>query len=178
MNTLNQLSRPVKYALLSALAAGILGTLLINSIIEMLSWIFVPSVIIMVFFSAFFTFRRQMRGVGKLTARRIFLLSIEVGTLSHFYAFALYLPLNFFFVTQTGSLNPELLLAYLLATLVMGFVSILMFVWFAVPMYLGIGYLVKAAEESMTFDEYSMDAPSLDNGITVDRVYRNDDLDF
>ncbi len=178
MNVLNQLARPVKYALLCAIVAGIVGTLMINSIIEMLSWVFVPSVIIMVFVTAYFAFRRQLRSEGKLTPRRIFLLSLEVGTVSHVCTFALYFPLNFFLLSQASSLNPELILAYIISTLVVSFVSVVMYIWVAVPLYLGIGYLVKSIEEPMTFDVHSMEATSIDDGITVDRVYRNDDLDF
>jgi riboflavin transporter FmnP len=101
-----------------------------------------------------------------------------VGTVSHLYTFALYLPLNFFLLFDPNELVPELIVGYFLATIVMSFFSILMYIWVAVPLYLGIGYLVKSIEESMIFDEYSVDAPSLDGGITADRVYRNDDLDF
>lgn len=177
MDAFNQLSRPFKYALLCAMAAGLVGTFLINFISTMLSWIFVLAVIIMVFVSAYFAFKRQMKRVGRLDGRRIFLLALEVGTLSHLYTFALYLPLNFFFVTERA-MNPELILAYIAGVIVMSVVSIIMYIWIAVPMYLGIGYLLKAAEETMTFDEHNMDDPSLDSGVTAERVYRNDDLDF
>jgi hypothetical protein len=177
MNTFNHLARPIKYALLCAIAAGLLGTFIVNLVSEMLTWIFVPSVVIMVFVCAYFAFRRQMRGKGRLDSRRIFLLSLEVGTLSHLYTFMLYIPLNFFFETQ-GEFRPELIFFYILGTILMSLVSIISYVWFAVPMYLGIGYLIKSMEESMSFDENDLDAPSLDTGITNDRVYRNNDLDF
>ncbi len=177
MDAFNQLARPLKYALLCAAAAGLVGTFLINFVSEMLTWIFVPSVIIMVFVSAYFAFKRQMKRGGRLDARRIFLLALEVGTLSHLYSFAIYLPLNFFLVSQ-GTMRPELVLTYVLSVIVMSIVSVIMYIWIAVPMYLGIGHLLKAAEETMTFDDHNMDAPSLDSGVTVERVYRNSDLDF
>ena len=75
-------------------------------------------------------------------------------------------------------MNSDLIGMYFLSLIVMTIVSIVMYIWIAVPMYLGIGYLLKAAEETMTFDDHNMDAPSLDSGVTVERVYRNSDLDF
>ena len=75
-------------------------------------------------------------------------------------------------------MKPELVLTYVFAVIVMSIVSVIMYIWIAVPLYLGIGYLLKAAEETMTLDEDNMDAPSLDSGVTVERVYRNSDLDF
>lgn len=178
MKSFNQLARPVRYALLSAISAGILAAFMINTFIDLLTWIFVPSVMIMVFISAYFAFRRQMRGKGRLERRKLFQLAMEVGTVSHVYTFALYLPLNYFLVSQDRSLSPEVFAVYLGSILLFSFFSLIMFIWISVPLYLGIGYVMKSTEESMQFDEFNSDEVILDEVISKRQMKLNDDLDF
>lgn len=165
MNGFNRLNRPFKYALLSALAAGIICSLLIAFFIEMLNYLFVPSVIIAVFLSAYFSFRRQMRRKGELVVRKIFTMSLEVGTVSHVYAFAIYLPLNFFMYEFQG-INAEIFFMYFFFTLGLSFFSILMYIWVAVPLYVGVGFLLKKIEGNMTFDYEGIDSSMLDQAQT------------
>lgn len=170
MNGFNRLNRSLKYALLSALAAGLIATCLIVFFIEMLNFLFIPSVVIAVFVSAYFAFRRQMRRKGELEVSRIFKLAFEVGTISHVYAFAIYLPANFFLYDFNG-VDVAILFMYLGSTLVMSFFSILMFIWIAVPMYLGIGFLLKSIEKNGVFDR------QFDTFPVNDEMHTNPDWD-
>lgn len=170
MDGINRLNRPLKYALLSAASAGLIASFLIAFLIDMLNFLFVPSVILAVFLSAFFAFRRQMRGRGELETSRIFKLALEVGTVSHVYAFAIYLPFNFFLYEYHG-MNAEIFFLYLFFTLAMSFFSILMYVWIAVPMYLGIGFLIRAIEKNVTFDR------QFNNNLIIDSTNTNPDWD-
>jgi hypothetical protein len=147
MDSSVKLSRPMNFALLSALGAGIVATLMIVTFIDMLHWVFIPSVMIMVYISAYFAFRRQMRGRGELVGKKIFTIALEVGTLTHFYTFALYLPAYFFlFIQQEFSI--ETLSVYLYGVVVGGLVSLIAFVWIAVPLYAAVGYLLKSMEKN------------------------------
>lgn len=162
MDGINRLNRPLKYALLSAASAGLIASFLIAFFIEMLNFLFVPAVMVAVFLSAYFAFRRQMRGRGELVVSRIFKLALEVGTVSHAYAFAIYLPANFFLYEYHG-MNAEIFFLYLFFTLAMSFFSILMFIWIAVPMYLGIGFLIREMEKNLTFDQQLNNIPVIDS---------------
>lgn len=145
MDTNNGLNRHTKYALMAAIAAGLVSFLLIAVFIDMLTLAFVPCVMIMVFLAARSAFRRQTKGHGVLTGRKIFGIAMEVGSVTHFYTFALYVPVAFFL--DGGTINdPRILGTYLLTTLILGFVSLIMFVWIAVPMYVGVGHLLKSIE--------------------------------
>lgn len=162
MNLLNKLKRETRYALLCAIAGGLLSFLMISTFIEMFNYLFVLAVTIAVFASAYFAFRRQTRYEGELTGRRIFALAAEVGTLSHFYTFALYFPL-YYFLYDFGGVNVELLGTYFGMVLFMGFVSIIMFVWIAVPLYLGVGHLVKSMESNLDISTHTFNDAILDD---------------
>lgn len=162
MEAINKLSRPMKYALMSALAAGIVSAIMITTFIDMFSWLFIPSVMIMVFISAYYAFRRQMLGKGALNGKRILGLAAEVGTLTHFYTFALYFPLNYL-IYDFRPFSADLAGIYVVSFLFIGFVSIIMFVWIAVPMYLGVGYLQQSMEKNLSIHDHIDDKLILDS---------------
>lgn len=147
MEFFQNLNRETLYALLSSLAAGLVSLILLVLFIDMFNYLFLLAVMTAVFTSAYFAFRRQTRYEKQLTGKRVLQLAFEVGTLSHFYTFALYFPLNYFLFEFRG-INLDLFGAYIGATLIVSFVSIIMFVWIAVPMYLGIGHIVKSMEKA------------------------------
>ncbi len=146
MEFFENLNRETRYALLSSIAAGLVSFFLLTLFIDMFNYLFILAVMIAVFTSAFFAFRRQTRHESKLTKRRILQLAFEVGTLSHFYTFALYFPMNYFILEFRG-IDPSLFGAYIISTLVVGVISIIMFIWVAVPMYIGIGHILKSTEK-------------------------------
>jgi hypothetical protein len=117
---------------------------------------------IMVFISAFFAFRRQIRGEGILTGTSIFLIALEVGTLTHFYTFALYLPLSYL-VYPVSVFDGELFQVWIGLTLLMGLVSLIMFVWIAVPMHVAVGYVLKHIEKGMYDEPIVLDDTILDD---------------
>lgn len=164
METQNGLNRHTKFALMAAVAAGIVSFIMITTFIDLLSLIFLPAVMIMVFVSAYFAFKRRMKNGRALTGRRIFNIALEVGTLSHFYTFALYLPLMYF-TEGTPRFEPELIGTYIFATLILGFVSLIMFVWIAVPMYVGVGHILKAMEDGQYDQQRVQDEFILDDGL-------------
>ena len=158
----NGLNRHTTYALLSAGAAGLISFLMIATFLDMLTWVFLPAVMIMVFVSAYFAFRRQMRGRGALHGKKIFSIALEVGILSHFYTFALFFPLHYFVFDFSG-ISLEIVGTYLVATLVVGLISLVMFVWIAVPMYVGVGYLLKSMEGGKNDRQRAFDDSILDD---------------
>lgn len=164
MDTKNGLNRHTKFALMAALAAGFVSFVMIITFIDMLTLLFIPSVMIMVFLSARSAFRRQMKGHGTLTGKKIFPIAMEVGTLSHFYTFALYFPLNYFF-EGFHELSLEIIGTYILLILVIGGISLLMFVWIAVPMYIGVGHLLKSMENGEYEDDKILNESILDDGL-------------
>ena len=166
MDTKNGLSRHFKFALMSALAAGLISIIMRATFLEVFNWLFSPSVMIMVFISAFFAFRRQMRGKGALNGKRIYKIALEVGTISHFYTFALYFPLNFFVYDLSG-LSSEMFMSYIASTFVVGIISIILFVWIAVPMYMGVGHILKSLEKDIPFDLKIGDESLLDDVIAT-----------
>ncbi|MFK7784290.1 MAG: hypothetical protein AB8B56_04190 [Crocinitomicaceae bacterium] len=163
MDTNNQLSRHTKFALLASLAAGLVSFLMITLFIDMLTLLFVPCVMIMVFLSARSAFRRQMKGFNVLTGRKIFGIAMEVGSVTHFYTFALYIPIAFFI--DGGSLeDPQIIGTYLFMTFILGIVSLVMFVWIAVPLYMGVGHLLKSIEGEDYHQRKALDDSLLDDG--------------
>ena len=119
---------------------------------------------IVVFFAARSAFRRQMKVHGSLTGRKIFWIAAEVGTLTHFYAFALYLPIVFI-LNGGGSLSGELFGMYIVCALIAGFASLIMFVWIAIPMYAGIGYIVRMIEGEGRDQQKILNDSLLDDGL-------------
>ena len=147
---------------MSALAAGVVSFVMIATFISMLEWIFIPSVMLMVFIAAYFSFRRQMRNHGELTSKRIFSIAMEVGTVTHFYTFAFYLPFNYFISYYQG-ISGEIVGGYLVLTLLFGISSLVAFVWIAVLMYMSIGHLLKSMEVGTVFTEHELDNSILDD---------------
>lgn len=162
MEANKRLNRETEYALMSAGAAGIVSIIMLATFLELFTWLFVPSVMIMVFVSAYFAFRRQMRGKGALNRDRIFKLAAEIGTLSHFYTFALYFPLNDLIYDYRG-FNLDSAGIYLGSILIFGIVSIVFFVWIAVPMYVGVGHILKTVEKNVYLKDHLDVKPILDS---------------
>ncbi len=167
MDTIRNLNRQTKFALMSALAAGFVSSIMLFTFFDFLSWLFLPSVMAMVFVSANFAFRRQMHGKGTLTGRRIFHLGLEVGSVSHFYTFAFYFPLQYF-LTNFQGVNWEIVGAYFIITLVVSIVSVLMFVWIAVPMYVGVGYLLMYFEKDAYRENRVLNDDIIDDIVLTD----------
>jgi hypothetical protein len=163
MNTNSGLNRHTLFALMASLAAGLVSFLLITFFIDMLNVLFIPTVMVVVFFAARSAFRRQMKGHIVLTGKKIFTIALEVGTLTHFYAFSLYLPLVFLVEDGTG-LSAELIGGYLLITFIGGIASLVMFVWIAVPMYIGIGHLVRVILGEENNERKTLNDSLLDDG--------------
>lgn len=168
MDTNKGLSRQTKYALMSGAAAAVVSSIMLSTFLDSFNWIFVPSVAIMVFISAYFAFRRQMRNKGALNGRRIFGIAFEVGTLSHFYTFALYFPLDYFINDFRNGVDGEIVAWYFASILIVGIISIIMFVWIAIPMYMGIGYIQKAMENDISTDMLIDDESILDSMLEMD----------
>ena len=168
METYKRLPREVEYALMSAAAAALVSFIMIATFLELFSWLFIPAVSIMVFISAYFAFRRQMRGKSALNRRRIIRLASEVGTVSHFYTFALFFPLDYLLSDYQNGLDSELVLMYLASIFIMGLISNIFFVWIAVPMYIGIGYIQKSIEKDLPVDQL------VDGEIPLDKVIEAD----
>lgn len=162
MDNKTELNRQTMFALLSAAVAGIVSIVLIAFFIDMLHWLFVPSVMIMVFISAYFAFGRRLKGRGELENKRIILTAFEVGTLTHFYTFALYLPLYFFF-SHPEPMSADVIGRYIFGIFFGGGVSLCMFVWIAVPMYIGVGYIQKNFEKDLYFDDESFNDSLIDD---------------
>ena len=169
MEAKNAVNRQTMFALLSALAAGIVSYVLVIFFIEMLHWLFVPSVMIMVFISAYYAFRGQTRGNKDLTFKRIFWIAFEVGTRTHFYTFALYIPL-YFFAFEFDGFSAEIFGMWIGMTLFMGLVSLVMFIWIAISMYIGVGYIQKSFEKVLDFDQHTIDDSILDDDSTQSEI--------
>lgn len=164
MEAFNKLNRQTKFGLISALIAGLVSiVLLVVFSFDFLKWLFLPSVMLMVFVSAYYAFRRQMRGKGALTDTRVYKLAFEVGTMSHLYTFALYFPLYYFFHDFNG-ISFEMLGIYIGTVIFVTFFSLLMFVWIAVPMYIGVGFFQKYLEKEIQFKSET-NAESILDGI-------------
>jgi len=173
MPTKSQSIRPLKYALISSGLAGLVSVVLTGLFIDMLTLVFIPAVMIMVFVSAYFAFRRQMRNRGALAGRRIFHIALEVGTLSHFYTFALYFPLAYFtdsLGSITSEMSLELVMSYVISALAGGLVSLIFFFWLSIPMYLGVGYIIKAMEGDEFPDSETLNESLLDDVIVETEV--------
>lgn len=168
MDTSNRLPRETEYALMSALVAAIVSGIMLATFLDLFQWSFVPCVSIMVFISAYFAFRRQMRGKAALDRKRIFNLALEVGTVSHFYTFALYFPVDYLLSDYSNGLNGELVATFIAAVFGLGLISIIFFVWIAVPMYIGVGYIQKSVEKHLHADEHIEEESLLDSILETD----------
>lgn len=165
MKTFGNLSREVRYALFSAVGAGLFSFLLIVIFFSMLNWLFIPVVMLMVYLSAYFAFKRRASGKGELGARKIFSMALEVGTITHFTTFAVFLPINYFIFYYEG-LTLDVFLSYISITLLIGFVSLILLGWLAVPMYIGIGYLIKSTEKDEDFSVHELNDSILDDDLS------------
>lgn len=157
------------FALLSAVGAGLVSLVLIAFFIDILHWLFVPSVTIMVFVSAYFAFRRRVGEKGELTGKLISQIALEVGTLTHYYTFALYLPL-FFLFGLSQELSSDTIVMYLFGIVAGGTVSFVMFVWVAVPMYIGVGYIQKKLEKELYFNDDKPDESLLNDDLAQSEI--------
>ncbi len=166
MDTKNGLNRHTKFAFMAAIAAGLVSLLMISTFLEMLTPLFLPAVMIMVFLAARSAFRRRMKGEGALTGKTIFQIALEVGMVTHFYTFALYFPLHYFLIDFNG-VSLEVFGTWIVLTLVFGLISLIMFVWIAVPMYIGVGYLLKSMEDGQYDEPKILDESILDDGLLI-----------
>lgn len=164
MDTNGELNRHTKFALMAAVAAGLVSFIMMITFLEFLTPLFLPAVMIMVFFSARSAFRRRMKNQGALDRKVIFSIALEVGTLSHYYTFALFFPLYYFIIDFQG-LTLEMFGSYIGLTLMIGTLSLLAFVWIAVPMYVGVGHLLKSMEKGMFDEPLKYDDTILDDGL-------------
>ena len=169
MDTKNGINRETQFALMSAGAAGLVSVALIYFFIDMLTWHFIPCVMVMVFISAYFAFRRRASGKGELTSRRITNVALEVGLLTHFYTFALYLPVMYF-SQGSQAIDLELFGMWILFTGIAGLISLLMFVWIAVPIYMGIGHIQKALEKGQYGENRILDESILDDVLMSPKI--------
>ena len=170
MEAFNKLNRQTKFGLISALIAGLVSiVLLVVLSFDFLKWLFLPSVMLMVFVSAYYAFRRQMRGKGALTDTRVYKLAFEVGTMSHLYTFALYFPLYYFFYDFNG-ISFDMLGIYIGTVIFVTIFSLLMFVWIAVPMYIGVGYIQKNFEKELYFNDDKPDESLLNDDFAQSEI--------
>ncbi|MDG1334411.1 MAG: hypothetical protein P8P74_18905 [Crocinitomicaceae bacterium] len=169
MDTNTGLNRHTKFASMAAIAAGLVSFIMMVTFLDILTPIFLPAVMIMVFLSARSAFRRRMKNRGALTGKVIFSIALEVGTLSHYYTFALFFPL-YYFIMDFNGITLEVFGSYVALTLMIGTISLLMFVWIAVPMYVGVGHLLKSMEKGALNEPLKYDDAILDDGLLTSDV--------
>jgi hypothetical protein len=173
MEVFDRLSRETVYAILCALAAGLFSTFLIYFFFGgFIQWIFVPIVMFTVFISGYFAFAREITKMEMLTGRRIFQMSLEVGSVTHFSTFALYFLVNYFIYDYRG-ISLDLFGRWIGTTLAIGFISLFMFVWVAVPIYAGMGYILQSREKNKQIVQIDYDDSILDSFLETEEV---DDL--